>query len=246
MNYEFYHNYEIAKVVDELGRERTVDYDDNIYEILSIENVIELVEGEIIKLQKWLNNHQPDNKNNLWINLMPVYMPAIAGGVCYLVSPLVVGDDNNLKSLFIICGTAGIVMVSSLYTLVSNLGNSVNIKEYKGKQAELYAMEDILKGAKEKLQDLNNTKNVSKNNSSNLNDIKRELLRPDIALDWLKHYKSLFNMLGSNENRYMRYYNKGILENKLSKRYDEKDISLAKDYFEGRAKMLSKKKDRKI
>ena len=137
-------------------------------------------------------------------------------------------------------------MVSSLYTLVSNLGNSVNIKEYKGKQAELYAMEDILKGAKEKLHDLNNTKNVSKNNSSNLNDIKRELLRPDIALDWLEHYKSLFNMLGSNENRYMRYYNKGILENKLSKRYDEKDISLAKDYFEERAKVLSKKKDRRI
>ena len=93
---------------------------------------------------------------------------------------------------------------------------------------------------------LNNTKNVSKNNSSNLNDIKRELLRPDIALDWLKHYKSLFNMLGSNENRYMRYYNKGILEDKLSKRYDEKDISLAKDYFEERAKVLSKKKDREI
>ena len=79
MNYEFYHNYEIVKVVDELGCERTVDYNDNIYEILSIENVIELVEGEIIKLQKWLNNHQPDNKNNLWINLMPVYMTVVAG-----------------------------------------------------------------------------------------------------------------------------------------------------------------------
>ena len=33
MNQEFYHNYDIAKVVDELGNEKTVDYSDNLKDI---------------------------------------------------------------------------------------------------------------------------------------------------------------------------------------------------------------------
>ena len=239
MNMEYYHNYKIVKVRDENGNEREIEYTDNIKDILTCENVIEQAGIEVSKIQKWLNNHEPEKTNSLWFKTMPIYMPIVVGGITYAASPLVVGDNNDLKSIFVISSVCGMTVISGLASIINSFGNIVSVKEYSGKKAELYAIMEIFKDSIERLEKLNNKKtNVADDYKSN--DIILEKLNPDFTLEWLEYYEYLFNSIGYNERKYIKYYNKGILDSKLSQKYNEDDVELAKEYIEDRAKRLRK------
>ncbi len=241
MNIEYYHNYKIVKVRDENGNEREIEYTDNIKDILTCENVIEQAGIEVSKIQKWLNNHEPEKTNSLLFKTMPIYMPIVVGGITYAVSPLVVGDNNDLKSIFVVSSVFGMTLISGMCSIINSLGNTVSVKEYNGKKAELYAIMEIFKDSIERLEKLNNKKtNVADDYKSN--DIILEKLNPDFTLEWLEYYEYLFNSIGYNERKYIKYYNKGILDSKLSQKYNEDDVELAKKYIEGRAKVLKKEK----
>ena len=246
MNMEYYHNYKIVKVRDENGNEREIEYTDNIKDILTCENVIEQAGVELSKIQKWLNNHEPEITNNLFFKTMPIYMPIVVGGITYAVSPLVVGDNNDLKSFFVVSSVFGMTVISGMYSIINSFGNKVrnivSAKEYSGKKAELYAMMEIFKDSIERLEKLCNNKKTSVGDSYKSNDIVLEKLNPDFTQEWLEYYEYLFNSIGYNERKYIKYYNKGILDSKLSKKYVEDDVELAKKYIENRAKVLKKEK----
>ena len=246
MNMEYYHNYKIVKVRDENGNEREIEYTDNIKDILTCENVIEQAGIELSKIQKWLNNHEPEKTNSLLFKTMPIYMPIVVGGITYAASPLVVGDNNDLKSIFVISSVCGMTVFSGLASIINSFGNKVgnivSTKEYSGKKAELYAIMEIFKYSIEQLEELNNKKtNVTDDYKSN--DIILEKLNPDFTQEWLEYYECLFNSIGYNERKYIKYYNKGILDSKLSKKYVEDDVELVKKYIEDRVKVLKKKND---
>ena len=46
------------------------------------------------------------------------------------------------------------------------------------------------------------------------------------------YYEYLFNSIGYNERKYIKYYNKGILDSKLSQKYNEDDVELEEDVEE--------------
>ena len=172
MNMEYYHNYKIVKVRDENGNEREIEYTDNIKDILTCENVIEQAGVELSKIQKWLNNHEPEITNNLFFKTMPIYMPIVVGGITYAVSPLVVGDNNDLKSIFVVSSVFGMTVILGMYSIINSFGNKVgnivSTKEYSGKKAELYAMMEKFKDSIEQLEELNNKKtNVTDDYKSN-------------------------------------------------------------------------------
>ncbi len=246
MNMEYYHNYKIVKVRDENGNEREIEYTDNIKDILTCENVIEQAGVGLSKIQKWLNNHEPEITNNLFFKTMPIYMPIVVGGITYAVSPLVVGDNNDLKSIFVVSSVFGMTVILGMYSIINSFGNKVgnivSTKEYSGKKAELYAMMEIFKDSIERLEKLCNNKKTSVGDSYKSNDIVLEKLNPDFTQEWLEYYEYLFNSIGYNERKYIKYYNKGILDSKLSKKYVEDDVELAKKYIENRAKVLKKEK----
>ena len=246
MNMEYYHNYKIVKVRDENGNEREIEYTDNIKDILTCENVIEQAGVGLSEIQKWLNNHEPEITNNLFFKTMPIYMPIVVGGITYAVSPLVVGDNNDLKSIFVVSSVFGMTVISGMYSIINSFGNKVgnivSTKEYSGKKAELYAMMEIFKDSIERLEKLCNNKKTSVGDSYKSNDIVLEKLNPDFTQEWLEYYEYLFNSIGYNERKYIKYYNKGILDSKLSKKYVEDDVELAKKYIENRAKVLKKEK----
>ena len=243
---EYYHNYKIVKVRDENGNEREIEYTDNIEDILTCENVIEQAEIELSKIQKWLNNHEPEKTNSLLFQTMPIYMPIVVGGITYAASPLVVGDNNDLKSIFVISSVCGMTVISGLASIINSFGNKVgnivSVKEYSGKKAELYAIMEIFKDSIERLKELCNNKKTSVGDNYNSNDIVLEKLNPDFTLEWLEYFECLFNSIGYNESKYIKYYNKGILDSKLSQKYVEDDVELAKKYIEDRAKVLRKEK----
>ena len=99
---------------------------------------------------------------------------------------------------------------------------------------------EIFKYSIEQLEELNNKK-TNVNDDYKSNDIILEKLNPDFTQEWLEYYEYLFNSIGYNERKYIKYYNKGILDSKLSKKYVEDDVGLAKKYIEDRAKVLKKK-----
>ena len=246
MNMEYYHNYKIVKVRDENGNEREIEYTDNIEDILTCENVIEQAEIELSKIQKWLNNHEPEKTNSLLFQTMPIYMPIVVGGITYAASPLVVGDNNDLKSIFVISSVFGMTVISGLASIINSFGNKVwnivSVKEYSGKKAELYAIMELFKDSIERLKELCNNKKTSVGDNYNSNDIVLEKLNPDFTLEWLEYFECLFNSIGYNESKYIKYYNKGILDSKLSQKYVEDDVEIAKKYIEDRAKVLRKEK----
>ena len=125
MNMEYYHNYKVVKVIDENGNEREIEYTDNIKDILTCENVIEQAGVELSKIQKWLNNHEPEITNNLFFKTMPIYMPIVVGGITYAVSPLVVGDNNDLKSIFVVSSVFGMTVILGMYSIINSFGNKV-------------------------------------------------------------------------------------------------------------------------
>ena len=131
MNMEYYHNYKIVKVRDENGNEREIEYTDNIKDILTCENVIEQAGVELCKIQKWLSNHEPEKTNNLLFKTMPIYMPIVVGGITYAASPLVVGDNNDLKSFFVISSVCGMTVISGLASIINSFGNIVSVKQQK-------------------------------------------------------------------------------------------------------------------
>ena len=51
--------------------------------------------------------------------------------------------------------------------------------------------------------------------------------------------------LGYNENKYYKYYEKGKLDKKLGKYYDEKEMEVTKEYFEEKGPTLVKRKNKK-
>ena len=245
MNMEYYHNYKIVKVIDENGNEREIDYTDNIKDILTCENAIEQVNKEISELREWIDNNKPTNKKMIY-KLMPLYAPLLGATFSCYLSPIIIPEiTNDITGKFIPLAIEGAIVgliFSLVYSGADILSSKAIKKEYNGKLAELYAMEEIVKDMNYSLEKLNDTKNISKNDEFEINNIERVVLDPENTLKTLKFYRDLFNSIGYNERKYIKYYNKGILDSKLSKKYDKDDAEVAKKYIEDRAKVLRKEK----
>ena len=127
-----------------------------------------------------------------------------------------------------VVSTAGLASSFCLHSLAQNF-----IKDQKGTESELESLRKETKKQKEHLEELRQNKTNNKDikdkddfSFSKVNDIK--------ILKALRTYLNFYYDLGYNEKKYLKYYQKGILQEKLGKHYNHSDLisQWAQEYFE--------------
>jgi len=237
-------------ITDENGNYTVSEYYDNLDKVLVQENVIEEMEKRIQKLTK-------ESKKNPFLEkkYIPIYLyPAI---IAPLVAPplaiySITGNNPYLCYIDTVFGSVNEVLFHSLLvfvlafpfcsglTLLDYFHNyKPNIKKAQGINSELKFLENQIEKEKEILFSLQEVKtkdkDISKLKSTEVDDIQQ--------LEELKSRLMLYNNLGSNRKKYLRYYKQGKLEQKMQKHYSETDIKLAKEFLEEKGPVLVRKRN---
>ncbi len=243
MNNVYTHNFKEAEVMDDNGNIRKIDYSDNIEEILETENVIENIEKDIIDRKNYLKeNHKYGTSNKL-----KLYMPTIISLLGLFASIMSINlsmysTSKVLIAIEFVGGTIGALTTMS-YSVASFVNRYSSSKHYKRVEAKLYGLEKILEREKTKLKELNNNKTVNKNKKDDDNQLK---MVKDTNINSINSFVSLLSVFGYYQRKYTKMYKSGELDREVLFCYSEEDVEIVHDYFEEKAKVLSKKKDRKL
>lgn len=249
MNKEY--TYIDGKVIikDENGYQTLIEYYDNLDEVLVQENLIETIENNI--------NEKKKKKDEIKLekaSFSPV-VTVITLITIFGAPPILCWFNNGIEILKLtvdtIYGPFNFVRLIQFLTAVPSTLCALlfDFQEYKMAKAivkeknaitsELEAQEELLVIEKEKLVELQ--KNKTKNNENN--EFRVVEVNDKEKLTSLRNYLSLFYDLGYNSDKYYKYYEQGILEEKLKKHYDEDGIQAAKKYLEEKGPVLSKKRN---
>lgn len=235
-------------VSDEKGRQTMTDYSDNLDQILVEENLIESILIKINDLEKQNKIYKKINKRKYIpytillatfsiFFIFPIFFYLLDGSNMFnnLVSTRF-GLMSEMKALCFSTATAALPL-TLLLDLVNFIKYKIDIKKEKGINSELEYLNEQLKKERHKLKKLfdNRTKNnISKNiKTTSVNDVKQ--------LKELNEQEEFYYDIGYNEEKYYKYYIKGILDKKMNKHYSDSS-SLASEYFENQGPSLVKKK----
>lgn len=247
MNKEYVYKDGKALIIDENDNQKTIDYYNNLDEVLVQENLIETMEEEIKKLEKETSQYQKESKLSrfLWVwspFLMFTFGSLIAFpvishlfGVNDLVNTSLFGTINSGILLGLISAPI-FAIPGSLLTLSLHLKKKGLEQEQKGKVTQLEYLKRDLVEEKERLEELKSDKTTSKtteNFYASKVDNKEELKK-------LRNFLSFYYDLGYNEEKYFKYYQQGKLDSYLGKLTNEVGIQLANQHFEEKVLVLSK------
>lgn len=240
MNKEY--TYIDGKVIvrDEKGKQKVVEYYDNLDDVLKQENLLENIQKRIIQLKI--------EKEKLGANkkYKPFYclLTALAG-VFICLSLITVLCHYNILITFdmvlmknLCLGASGIMVLTGvLFDTVGHIFNKRVKKRKKVVNDELDILEKIEDAEKEKLEKLKNDK-VKENEptefkTTKLNDIE--------SLNNLKSRLQLYYKINDNLKKYYDYLQQGKLDQELSNCYNETDIEIAKKIIEEKGPTLVKK-----
>lgn len=232
-------------VIDDNNHQVLKEYQDNIDEILKEENIVERMKNEI----KFLNNKYDNLKNIKNKKFFPYFTPFMIGTV-YLFSfiffNLMGHSDKIVESIF------GEMQMDTLmtnfivcYMLIPTIGiDLLGFKNFKDKKKEFCATESKLEFLNKQIKEEEKKLSILKENKSREKENKefRNVAISDKEkLQTLKYYLLMYEDLGKNFDKYSKYYEKGILEDKLKSKFYSDDISYAKDYIEEKQKVMVKK-----
>jgi len=222
MNKEYIYIDDKIEVKDEFGKTKKVDYSDNIEEILIKENIIEQIELE----QKKLLNEKKHNKNINFKLLKKSIFTLLSIPMVLIVLPLITGITELVALPIIGCILATIIPVYlSLFLIYEyNKTNKIN----KGIDFGLNYLENELNQEKEKLEKLKKNKRkqdeiIKVSVSKRVDDIK-ELKR-------LKETLLIYYNCGYNQDKYTKYLNRGKLNDRLNKTFNEEQINIIGDFL---------------
>ena len=216
-------------ISDENGEQTTKTYIDNIKEILEKENLIEHLEKEkrnIINILYKLKTRKSDN-----FFLIPIVFMLLMSIFIFL-SPI----KFNLGVLAIYLATsAGIT--TAIFTVYLKW-----LKKYKnGLKNKFNFLDKKLKIEEENLLQLKNDK--SKDNEKNMKDYEFIKLNDKKDIREIDRQSNLYFDMGRHEKRLAKYYNLGMLKEKLQEMfeiYNENDINLVKNYLEEKGQAKAK------
>ena len=229
MNKSF--TYSNGKIIvnSENGKNSSKKYTDNIKEILEKENLIEHLEKEkrnIINILYKLKTRKSDN-----FFLIPIVFMLLMSIFIFL-SPI----KFKLGVLAIYLSTsAGIT--TAIFTVYLKW-----LKKYKnGLKNKFNFLDKKLKIEEENLLQLKNDK--SKDNEKNMKDYEFIKLNDKKDIREIDRQSNLYFDMGRHEKRLAKYYNLGMLKEKLQEMfeiYNENDINLVKNYLEEKGQAKAK------
>ncbi len=222
-------------VFDEYSNTKTLDYIDNILEILKQENNIEIIE-KVKDDTEWtiekLNDECSHNKAGCF---SPLIAEAVGLGAGYIL--LNIAGLNEIKDIIF-----GQMSISSFTVLSAGTfltpfltGFSLqNLSDRKKDERRLNALktmkifvDDKLDVEKEKLKELKKH-NSSYHKNSTFKDGEEVIIEPDYDFYMnFDHQRKLYYNTVYNEKKYKKYLQKGNLENKLPY-YTDDDIDKVK------------------
>lgn len=226
-------------VSDENGNYSKCDYSDNLEQILIQKNIIEAIEQEIQMLEECKEDNIPPQFDMISLKasgagaiLSPFISLFFCGGDLTSNIDTVMGPMNSvafltLMSIFIsVCAGAGFCICE--YSI-----DREKQKEYEETDnainSELEFLRSQLNVEIEKLNDLEERKVITnkkiENNYSKLIDDSEQLQQ-------LEELMNLYYNFGLNREKYYRYYQNGILIEKLQDKYSDSELQLANNYFQ--------------
>lgn len=230
------------------GNYELLEYRDNLEEILIQENLIELMENEEEKLNEKYIEKTKKIKGNKTTNILKkiilpyAIMVVLAMLTTFLMNLSFPWAIEHLPYLKNIINIGPFITGSLLCTplVISNYSDYIKlVKEIKGIENQL----DYLKKQMDKEQEKLEVLEKNKTNNNEVNEFKTvQISSLDDLRKLRKHINLLFD-LGYNENKYYKYYEKDKLDKKLGKYYNEKQMEIAKEYFEEKGPTLVKKKN---
>lgn len=234
MNKECTYINDTVIVRDESGNQNQVDYYDNIYNVLVLENIIEIIENEINKLENEMENNKLNKRRYIPISPATMSTTVLAiSGLSYLDNPsLFIEQVNisiknlvlyNLKNIFYLLPLL-IGCEAARYCAYKRKINNQNGISYKL---------DFLKIKRDKLKkSLEILKSDKKRNNENI-EFKTEKINDSEELKQLRKTLDIYYDLGYNYPMFYKCYSEGILEEVLNKRYPgmETEVKCAKKYF---------------
>lgn len=249
MNKEYTYIDGKAIIKDENGNQTPVEYYDNLEEVLVQENVIETIEDRIAYLEKESKEYKKYNKKHYIPILLPlttlmivVGVPAMFYGLgnagVYINTINTIFGPMNEALLYISIFSSLFLPLVGLMELGNYRQHKDNLKKEKGVNSELEFLKKQIIEEKENLVELKKEKSNTEENREfrvvQVDDLER--------LRAVKSWLNLYYDLGYNGEKYYDYYQKGKLNAKLGKHYNDKGIEAAKEYLEEKGPTLVKRK----
>lgn len=215
------------------------DYQDNIIEILTQENIVEELENRkielnnnIIKNAKSIKSNKSTQKTLIYLLFAMTIFTALLGAV---TSPDI--SFFGIKQAWLSMGIFGFIsaFVINGFAFLGLNQNLKFIKRWKkGYELELEELEKQLEKNIEKLNQLRNNK--SKANEKAAMSRKTD----DIHNIHLEKYRKIRRLLmvcreiGEKEKEFFEYYNNNTLDEKLANGYETDEIEKIKTYFKSK------------
>ena len=248
MNKEYIYIDGTLIVEDEKFKKRIVDYTDSFEEVLKQENLIEKMENEKEKLETEMKKRRKNKKSCFFgiICNFVFYVLTVAAtlGMFYGVTGEIIINTSKfgLVNFSHVCS----IFFSSVALLAFGsmgigefLKYKKDVKKENAINSELEFLEKEIEIEKEKLEELNDKKNVVWPTTG----IKIAEVDDKELLENLKKQLELHYNIGYNSQKYFKYLENGILEEKLrDKNYTEEEIECISKYLEEKGPILSRKK----
>lgn len=233
-------------VEEENGDKSLRENKNNIEKILKQENIIEILENRLKELEEMLSSYKNFKKKKFfpWATVTVI----IGGMVMTYIFSNIFDPAIPIDTIF---GTIdrSVAIASLTITLVSPLSAFVDLiyyhdykesfKEKKGIENEINFVKQELQKSKEALFNLENEKKMVQEKSK----FKTTKINNLTLLKRLKGDLEFLHTLGYNENKYLKYYLKGNIDDILKlENYNEEQIKMAHSYLEEKAKALTKKR----
>lgn len=246
MNKEYFYIDENIIVEDENGNKILRENTNNIEEILKQENVIEILENKLKELEEMLSSYKISKKKKFfpWATITVIIGGIVMTYICSNIFYPGITIDTIFGTIDKSVAIASLVIplsipLSTFVDLIYYHDYKESLKEEKGIENEINFVKQELQKSREVLFNLENEQKMVHEESK----FKTTKIDNLALLKKLKGDLELLHTLGYNENKYIKYYLKGTIDDILKlDNYNDEQIEMAHSYLEDRAKTLTKKR----
>ena len=236
MNKEYSYYDGIAIVKDDKDNQKPVEYTDKLDDILVQENLIETIENDIKCLEKEKRKYKIVKPKTfippfsiaciLSIMFLPAFMYYYFGDTSiYIREVNTIFGAIKSSSFYQLGLTLGALPISLCIDALSIYDHKHFLKREKGIDQGLEFSRKQLEKEKEKLNELIQKQEKVKREENfaleKINDVEK--------LREFKNMLYLYYNIGKNYEKYSKYYQQGILEEKLKKKYPPEEIEFSKE-----------------
>lgn len=244
MNKEYFCVNNNVIVSDENGNQRVTEYYDNLDKVLIQENLIEEIEKRIIKLTSEANKY----KHRIFLPILPFGLVVIGILHCFIYDLIFpdpfINYPYNVLGTIISSKNAALLSTTFVCLLIGGLSDINQFRYFKKDKNKgngiAQELEYLKKRLEEEKQILSKLKEDKSKYYTEMGYAPKKV--DDInKLKALRDRLSLLYDLGYNKQKYKRWYQQGILDEKLENNYSYDDIRIIKNHLKNKGKTLVKR-----